>query len=79
MVPDNARIRTGVRDIKRAGTEVIWKRLEKRTEGARRMADVDGKTSPIFGLHKILVNHVIDPRFQGNLKYIAPIRSTDQE
>ncbi|NNE29400.1 MAG: amidohydrolase [Saprospiraceae bacterium] len=79
VVPDYSRIWTRVRDTKRDGMEVVWKRVEEIAKGAAIMADVDYKISLISGIHEVLPNRTGGKRLQANLQYLGPIEYTDKE
>ena len=79
VVPDYARIWTRVRDTKRTGMEVVWKRVERIAEGASIMADCEYKINLISGVHEILVNRTGGARLQHNLEHLGAIEYTDAE
>jgi len=79
VVPDYARIWTRVRDTKREGMEVVWKRVEEIAKGAAIMANVDYEINLISGVHEVLVNRTGGTRLQQNLEYLGPIEYTDDE
>lgn len=79
VVPDYAKIWVRVRDTKREGMDVVWKRVEAMAEGAAIMADVDYKVRLISGIHEILVNRTGGARMQQNLEYLGAIDYTEEE
>lgn len=79
VVPDYSRIWVRVRDTKRSGMEVVWKRVEAMAEGAAIMANVTHKVSLISGIHEVLVNRTGGARLQQNLEFLGPISYTDEE
>ncbi len=79
VVPDYARIWTRVRDTKRTGMDIVWKRVERIAEGAAIMADVDYKISLISGVHEVLVNRTGGARLQQNLEHLGAIQYTEEE
>lgn len=79
VVPDYSRIWVRVRDTKRDGLEVVWKRVEEMAEGAAIMADVDYKISLISGIHEVLPNRRGGMALQKNLEYLGEISYTDEE
>lgn len=79
VVPDYSKIWTRVRDTKREGMEVVWKRVEEIAKGAAIMADVDYKIRLISGIHEILVNRAGGAAMQKNIEYLGAITYTDQE
>ncbi len=79
VVPDYSRIMVRVRDTKRDGMEVVWKRVEAMAEGAAIMANVEHKVSLISGVHEILPNRAGGARLQANLEYLGPIPYTPEE
>lgn len=79
VVPDYSRIWTRVRDTRREGMEVVWKRVEEIAKGAAIMADVDYKITLISGIHEVLPNRVGGARLQTNLEMLGPIEYTAKE
>lgn len=79
VVPDYSRIWVRVRDTKREGMEVVWKRVEEMAEGAAIMADVDHKISLISGVHEVLPNRTGGAALQKNLEYLGEIKYTEEE
>jgi len=79
VVPDYARIWTRVRDTKRSGMDVVWKRVERIAEGAAIMADCEYKISLISGVHEVLVNRTGGERLQSNIEYLGAIQYTEEE
>ncbi len=79
VVPDYSRIWTRVRDTKRAGMDVVWKRVERIAEGAAIMADCEYKISLISGVHEVLVNRTGGERLQHNLEFLGAINYSDEE
>lgn len=79
VVPDYSRVWTRVRDTRREGMEVVWKRVEEIAKGAAIMADVDYKISLISGIHEVLPNRAGGARLQANLESLGPIQYTEEE
>ncbi|MEM7367915.1 MAG: amidohydrolase [Bacteroidota bacterium] len=79
VVPDYSRIWVRVRDTKREGMEIVWKRVEEMAGGAAIMADVDHKISLISGIHEVLVNRTGGAVLQQNLEFLGPIEYTEEE
>lgn len=79
VVPDYSRVWTRVRDTRREGMEVVWKRVEEIAKGAAIMADVDYKISLISGIHEVLPNRTGGARLQANLEHLGPIKYTEDE
>ena len=79
VVPDYSRIWVRVRDTKREGMQVVYKRVQAMAEGAAILANVDYKISLISGIHEVLPNRAGGQAIQKNLEKLGPIFYSESE
>lgn len=79
VVPDYSKLWVRVRDTKREGMNVVYKRIMEMAEGAAILADVDYKINLISGIHEILPNRTGGAKMQANIELLGDIEYNDSE
>ena len=79
VVPDYSKLWVRVRDTKREGMNVVYKRIMEMAEGAAILADVDYKINLISGIHEVLPNRTGGAKMQANIELLGDIEYTKRE
>lgn len=79
VVPEYAKVWMWVRDSKREGVDVVFKRVKEIAQGAALMSGTEAKVTVQTGDYEILVNLKGAEAMQKNLEILGPIVYTTEE